>query len=182
MDEILVTKIIFGILLTVGSFVLFLLSYLLFYKYIVQEKRCTAKTKGVVRKYTLAYRGGENSGVHLPIVYYNVDGKEYKVVGPEYKGYVIVTKKSPENKNEEAYKEENQVLHINRCANSFVEVRTHLMAHIYPVGMELDVFYDPKKPKLAYVLRYCNKKWAFYLTFFAGTALVVINLLMLVLL
>lgn len=182
MDEILVTKIIFGILLTVGSLVLFLLSYLLFYKYIVQEKRCTAKTKGVVRKYTLAYRGGENSGVHLPIVYYNVDGKEYKVVGPEYKGYVIVTKKSPENKNEEAYKEENQVLHINRCANSFVEVRTHLMAHIYPVGMELDVFYDPKKPKLAYVLRYCNKKWAFYLTFFAGTALVVINLLMLVLL
>lgn len=182
MDEVLVTKIIFGILLTVGSFVLFLLSYLLFYKYIVQEKRCTAKTKGVVRKYTLAYRGGENSGVHLPIVYYNVDSKEYKVVGPEYKGYVIVTKKSPENKNEEAYKEENQVLHINRCANSFVEVCTHLMAHIYPVGMELDVFYDPKKPKLAYVLRYCNKKWAFYLTFFAGAALVVINLLMLILL
>lgn len=182
MDEILVTKIIFGILLTVGSLVLFLLSYLLFYKYIVQEKRCKAKTKGVVKKYTLAYRGGENSGVHLPIVYYNVDGKEYKVVGPEYKSYVVITKSSPMNENSETYKEENQVLTINRRANSFVDVRTHLMAHIYPEGTELDVFYDPKKPKLAYVLRYCNKKWAFYLTFFAGAALVVINLLMLILL
>ncbi len=182
MDERTIIKIVFGILLSIGAFVLFLLSYLLFYKYIVHEKRCTVKTKGVVKKYTLANRGGDNCAIHLPIVYYQVDGKEYKVVGPEYKFIVTTTMKSPMNKSQEAYKEENQILTINRCANSFVDVRSHLMAHLYPVGTELDVFYDPQKPKLAYVLRYCNKKWAFYVGFFSGMAILIIDLLTLILL
>ena len=179
MDEILVTKIIFGILLTVGSLVLFLLSYLLFYKYIVQEKRCTAKTKGVVKRYTLGTRGGEHSGVHLPVVSYDVDGKEYKVVGPEYKSYVVITKSGPMNENSEVYKEENQVLTINKSANFFVEMRGHIMEHIYPIGTQIDVFYNPKKPKLAYVKRYCNKKWGFWLMFLSGIAIIIINLLIL---
>ncbi len=177
MDKILIIKMVFGSLLSVGALVLLLLAYLLFYKYIVQEKRCTAKTKGVVKKYTLGTRGGEHGGVHLPIVSYNVDGNEYRVTGPEYKGYVIITKKSPGNENQEAYKEENQILTINRSANSFVEMRGHLMEHIYPVGKELDVFYNPKKPKMAYVLRYCNKKWGFWLMFLSGIAIIIINLL-----
>lgn len=179
MNEIIIIKIIFGSLSSVGAFVLLLLAYLLFYKYIVQEKRCTEKTKGVVKRYTLGTRGGEHSGIHLPIVYYDVDGKEYKVVGPEYKGYVIITKKNPESVYQEAYKEENQILTINRSTNSFVEMRGHLMEHIYPVGVEMDVFYDPKKPKRAYVLRYCNKKWGFWLMFLSGIAIIIINLLIL---
>ena len=182
MDEITVIKIVFGILLSIGAFVLLLLAYLLFYKYIVQEKRCTAKTKGIVKKYTLGTRGGENSGVHLPIVYYSVEGKEYKVIGPEYKSYTIITKSGPYNDNQEAYKEENRVLIINRCANSFANVRTHIMEHIYPVGTKIDVFYDPKKPGLAYVSRYCDKKWGFYLMLFSGLAILIVDILILALL
>ena len=182
MDEITVIKIVFGILLSIGAFVLLLLAYFLFYKYIVQEKRCTAKAKGIVKKYTLGTRGGENSGVHLPIVYYNVDGKEYKAIGPEYKSYVIITKSGPLNDNQEAFKEENQVLTINRRANAFANVRTHIMAHIYPAGTELDVFYDPQKPGLAYVSRYCNKKGAFYLMLFSGLAILIVDILILALL
>ena len=179
MDKILIIKIIFGSLLSVGAFLLLLLAYLLFYKYIIQEKRCTEKTKGVVKKYTLGTRGGEHSGIHLPVVSYNVGGKEYKVVGPEYKSYVVITKSGPMNENSEVYKEENQVLTINRSANSFVEMRGHIMEHIYPVGTKIDVFYNPKKPKLAYVKRYCNKKWGFWLMFLSGIAIIIINLLIL---
>jgi len=43
---------------------------------------------------------------------------------------------------------------------------------MYPLNSEIDVYYDPNNPKLAYVLRYCNKKWAFWLTFL--TAIVVL--------
>ena len=179
MDKIVIIKIVFGSLLSVGAFILLLLAYLLFYKYIIQEKRCTEKTKGVVKRYTLGTRGGEHSGVHLPVVSYNVDGKEYKVVGPEYKSYVVITKSGPMNENSEVYKEENQVLTINRSANSFVEMRGHIMEHIYPIGTQIDVFYNPKKPKLAYVKRYCNKKWGFWLMFLSGIAIIIINLLIL---
>ena len=118
MSETLIIEITFGILLSIGSFVLFILAFKLFYKYIIQEKRCTSKVKGIIKKYTLATRGGENSGIHLPVVHYIVNGKEYKVVGPEYKAYKIIAKSSPFGKNEMEYKEENQILKINRTSNS----------------------------------------------------------------
>ncbi len=181
MSEILITKITFGILLSIGSFVLFVLSFKLFYKYLIQEKRCTSKVKGIIKKYTLATRGGENSGIHLPVVLYIVNGKEYKVVGPEYKAYKIITKSSPYNKNEIEYKEENQILEINRTSNSFVGVYNNPIEKLYPIDSEIDVYYDPDNPKLSYVLRYCNKKWAFYLMFCSALFLVIDLLILLTL-
>ena len=83
MEETTIIKIVFGIFLTIFSVVLFIIAFKVYYKYLIQEKRCKARTKGIVKKYTLANRGGEHSGVHLPIVYYEVKGKEYKVTGPE---------------------------------------------------------------------------------------------------
>lgn len=179
MSEILIIKIVFGILLSIGSFVLFVLAFKLFYKYIIQEKRCTSKVKGIIKKYTLASRGGENSGIHLPIVYYNVDGKEYKVVGPEYKAYITISKNSPISKNEMVYKENNQVLKINRTSNSFVGIYKNPIEELYPINTEIDVYYDSNNPKLSYVLRYCNKKWAFWLTFCSALLILIIDLLIL---
>ena len=163
MSEILIIEITFGILLSIGSFVLFILAFKLFYKYIIQEKRCTSKVKGIIKKYTLATRGGENSGIHLPVVHYIVNGKEYKVVGPEYKA-------------------ENQILKINRTSNSFAGVYNNPIEELYPINSEIDVYYDPSNPKLSYVLRYCNKKWLFYLTFCSALLTLVIDLLILFLL
>lgn len=179
MNEILIIKIVFGILLSIGSLVLFVLTFKLFYKYIIQEKRCTSKVKGTIKKYTLASRGGENSGIHLPIVYYNVDGKEYKVVGPEYKAYITISKNSPISKNEMVYKENNQVLKINRTSNSFVGIYKNPIEELYPINTEIDVYYDSNNPKLSYVLRYCNKKWAFWLTFCSALLILIIDLLIL---
>lgn len=182
MNEILVIKIIFVILLSLGAVVLLFLSFKLFYKYLIQEKRCISKVKGTIKKYTLASRGGENSGVHLPIVFYNVNGKEYKVIGPEYRAYKIITKNSPLNSNNMEYKEENQVLTINRTINSFVGVYKNPIESLYPIDSDVDVYYDPKNPKLSYVLRYCNKKWAFYLTFCSAFLILAIDLIILLVL
>lgn len=182
MNEILITKIVFGIFLSTGSLVLFVLAFKLFYKYMIQEKRCTSKVKGIIKKYTLATRGGEGSGIHLPIVFYIVNGKEYKVVGPEYKAYIIMNKNSSISKNEIEYTEEKQILKINRTSNSFVGIYRNPIEKLYPLNSEIDVYYDPSNPKISYVLRYCNKKWIFYLTFCSALLILVIDLLILLVL
>ena len=138
--------------MSLGTIVLLFLSFKLFYKYLIQEKRCTSKVKGIIKKYTLSTRGGNNSGIHLPIVYYNVDGKDYKVVGPEYKTYITITKNSPISKNEMEYKENNQVLKINRTSNSFMGIYKNPIEELSPINSEIDVYFDPNKPKLSYVL------------------------------
>jgi len=182
MNEIVIIKIIFGILLSLGSLILFVLSFKLYYKYLIQEKRCTSKTKGIVKKYTLSSRGGGNSGVHLPIVFYTVNNKEYKVVGPEYKAFKTVSEATPLGKNNMEYEETGQILTINRDSNSFVGIYKNPMSELYPINSEIDVYYDSTNPKLSYVLRYCDKKWLFYLMFFSAILVLIISLLILILL
>lgn len=182
MSEILVIKNTFGILLSLGALILFFLSFKLFYKYLIQEKRCTSKVKGIIKKYTLASHGGKNSGIHLPIVFYNIDGKEYKVIGPEYKLYKTTTKITPSNSNNMECKEENQVLIIKRNINSVYGIYKNPIELLYPIDSNIDVYYDSQNPKLSYVLRYCNKKWNFYLTFCVACLILIIDLLILLLL
>ena len=178
MQEIQIIKIVFGIFLTIFSIVLFIIAFKVYYKYLIQEKRCKARTKGIVKKYTLANRGGEHSGVHLPIIYYIVNGKEYKVTGPEYKSYKTVTTSSPlESNSEVEYKEdEKQRLIIKQKVNSFIRIYKNPMEKIYPIGSEIDVYYDESNPRLAYVLRYCNRKWAFWLIFLSALFILVLDI------
>ena len=175
MNEILVIKLVFGILLALGAFVLFFLSFRLFYKYLIQEKRCTSNVKGIVKK----YKWRSNGSIHLPVVFYNVNGKDYKVIGPEYKGYRIITQKSPVRKNELEYHEKNQILTVKRSINSSVGMYENPIEELYPINTEIEVYYDPQNPKLSYVLRYCNKKFAFYLTFCSGIVILISDLLIL---
>ena len=161
MQEIQIIKIVFGIFLTIFSVVLFIIAFKIYYKYLIQEKR-----------------GGEHSGVHLPIIYYIVNGKEYKVTGPEYKSYKTVTTSSPlESNSEGEYKEdERQRLIIKQKVNSFISIYKNPMEKIYPIGSEIDVYYDENNPKLAYVLRYCNRKWTFWLIFLSGLFTLVLDM------
>lgn len=178
MSEIEIIKLVFGIMLSVGAIVLFVLAYKLSYKYLIQEKRCSSKVKGTVKKYTLASRG---NGIFLPVVFYNVNGKEYKVVGPEYKLYKTTTKSSV-SKNEMKFEEENQIFTIQRTVNSVGSIYRNPMKILYPLYTEIDVYYDPDNPKLAYVLRYCNKKWTFYVLFFSAVFVFITDLLILLIL
>ena len=174
MSETEIIKLIFGIFLTVDTIALLTLAFALSYKYVIQEQRCTARVKGTVKKYTLASRG---EGVHLPVVFYCVNGNAYKVVGPEYKQYKIVTKKSLVSSNNTEFEEDGQTLIIKRTVNSAIGAMNNPMAVRYPLETELDVYYDPNNPKLAYVSRYCNKKWMFYLFLSAAAIIFAIDML-----
>ena len=110
MSEPEIIKLVFGILLTAGAVVLFVLTFALYHKYLVQEKRCTQKIKGTVQRYTLFRYGGERSGTFLPVVFYHVDGKQYKVVGPEYRIYKEMVKTTPWSENNAQFTENDQPL------------------------------------------------------------------------
>lgn len=51
------------------------------------------------------------------------------------------------------------------------------MEKIYPIGSEIDVYYDESNPKLAYVLRYINRKWTFWLIFLSGLFILVLDII-----
>ncbi len=183
MNDIMVIKIVFGILLAIGGTVLLFIAFKVYYKYLVLQKKCTERTEGIVKKYTMVSYGGENSNIHLPIVQYMVDGKKYKVVGPEYKVYITLTKESLNEKNEMEHTEkDNQIMMVNRKENAFISIKENPIKKMYPIDSTVDVYYDPQNPKLSYVLRYCNKKWAFYLTFISGICVWVLDVLIQVLL
>ena len=181
MKEIIIIKIVSGCLLTIGALVILLIAYKIYYKYLIQEKRCTNKTKGNVKRYTLASRG---RGVFLPVVTYVVEGKQYKVVGPEYKGYILKNVSTPMvTENEVDFAEDDkQRLIVNYKTNSMFSVFKNPMSTLYPKGTEVDVYYDPKKPKLAYVLRYCNRKIYFWFLFIIGLAVLAIDIVIQILL
>lgn len=178
MSEIMIIKTVFGTMLTIGSMVLFFVTFKLWYKYIIQEKRCTEVTDGIVKAYTLASKG---SGVHLPIVNYYVGGKEYKVVGPEYKMIKVVNKSSVIDKNGMNYQESGQSLIINRTSNSIAGVFENPMEEMYPINSHINVYYNPGHPKLAYVKRYCDKRWEFWLGFCGAVFCLLIDILIFIL-
>ena len=69
---------------------LLLIAFKLYDKYLVHEKKCTAKTVGMVVWYTLVTRGEEKSPVCLPVVVCAVNEKKNKIVGLEYNGYQML--------------------------------------------------------------------------------------------
>lgn len=173
MDEFMIFDIIFGSIFFIFALVLFILAFKLGWKYMIQEKRCTAKTTGTVVKYTFASRG---SAVNLPVVQYEVAGKKYKVVGPEYKWYYTKTTSSLRNKaTEQTYTTDiyAQNFHHSIKNNSMISFTKNPMAQLFPLFSQIDVYYDPDNPKLAYVLRYCNRKFLFWMTLVAGTVVLV---------
>lgn len=177
MDELLIVKTIFIIILTIYAIVLVLLAYILYYKYLIQEKRCTSKVSGTVEGHV--YKGHYNQ--HVPIVSYKVQDKEYKIKGPFEKSRIIINISSPRAKKEVTYKEINNIMSI-RKENSIFSIEKNDKEIEYPIGTKLDVFYDPKNPKLAYVLKYCDNKWQFYFMITTAVIVFIIDLLIIFLL
>lgn len=172
-------KTILLILLFLTGIILVIFAFKKYYKYLVQEKVCKEKILGVVTGYTLVSRSGGKFGVFPPIVSYTVNGKEYKVIGPEYKNYKIKTIYTNMSSGDDV--ETNQVgetLYITQRLKS-VFLFENPMRKIYPLGMQLNVYYNPKNPSNAYVERYCNKKDSFYLILISS--IIIFSLFMLTL-
>lgn len=182
MDDIEVIKLVFGILLAIGGVILLVLGRMIGWKYVGQKKRCTKETTGVIENYRFRGDGGT---ITIPYVGYEVNGTKYHVLGPRYKGYVIsnIPKRGvPQNGEAECYVDQHEVLHVKINSNRGCAHVKDPVTELYPIGMELPVFYDPVKPKNAYVLRYCDLSYIFWLFTIAGAAALMVDLLLQILL
>jgi len=119
-------------------------------------KRCTEHADGRVVGASDAHRGE----VQLPIVEYTVDDATLRVVGPKFRK-TFTTVPSSAFENPESTYETNltsredlpQDLYISMPAASIGKIALSPLADLYPVGSAADVYYNPKKPKDAYVQR-----------------------------
>ncbi len=170
MTETEIIKLVFGLFLGVGGGVLLLLAFTVGYRYLVMEQRCTCRTNGTVTGYSAVCYGGENSAVHLPVVSYTAEGREYRVTGPRYRGYVTRSVSTPFAENACRCYEKNGVLHIERSRNSIIGVSRNPMAEQYPVGTVLPVWFDPQRPQRSYVLRCVDNRWVFWMLLLCGAA------------
>ena len=168
MTETEIIKLVFGLFLGVGGGVLLLLAFTVGYRYLVMEQRCTCRTNGTVIGYSAVSYGGEGSAVHLPVARYTVEGQEYRVTGPRYRGYVSRTVSTPFAQNGFRCYEKNEVLYIERSRNSIIGVSANPLAEQYPLGSPLPVWFDPQKPQRSYVLRCPDNRWIFWLLFLFG--------------
>ena len=166
MDERMILALVFGVLLTTGGAVLLFLTFKVGWKYMVQEKRCTAKITGVVKKY-----GMSSGGVSAAIVFFEVDGKTYKARSWTPLWETTKTAATPFSQPSQTYEEEGNTGKFTFTQNSFVQIKTDPTRRKYPKGTVLDVWYDPKDPKLCYAERYADKKALFWL-FLLGAVIV----------
>lgn len=153
------------------------------WKYMIQKKRCSQKADGIVVGYTRKIRGGEGSQIRLPMVEYTVDGVQYRVVGPEYRAYMTKTaaasaKKGTEHKyTTDVYR---QTFKETIYRGSFVTVVGNPMETLFPQGSSIPVYYDPERPRLAYVLRYCNCRYIFWMPVMGGILILLTEILLII--
>ena len=122
-----------------------------------KEERCVSHTIGTVIRYSSINYGG----INLPLVSYQVNGKDYRITGPKFRSSWVRTTSVPTG-NAESVIETNlttreelpDVLRATFKQNSFISVHRSPLEALYPVGSEVDVYYNPRKPKEAFVQRY----------------------------
>jgi hypothetical protein len=138
-----------------------------FFKYLLMPTRCTAQTTGKIIGYSHFTMGA--SGYAPPRVQYEVDGTTYVVRGPLYSSYRTVTYSAPWLRNRmrrpvDDKLKTDQVFRMDYDTNSAVSIKAPA-PEMFPIGSTLPVFYDPAKPKLAYVERFPHLRWVFWLAF-----------------
>lgn len=184
MDGSMAVIIILGVITLIAGGIMCLLGFLIFGKYLTQQKRCTSRAIGEVVGYTLTIY---SSVLRYPIVKFTAeDGNEYKVKGPEYRMHSRVTVAGPFVKhngfNVKENDEKQTIMITSGNLSGEVEYRygENPLAKRYPIGTQLEVFYDPAAPKKGYVKRYCDKRFMFWL--FQGTAafIVIVNVVVMI--
>ena len=171
------------LLLLVAGVLLIFLGCRFGWKYMIQKKRCTQKTDGIVVGYSRRGYGGEGSRIHLPVVEYTVMQKQYRVIGPEYRAYVTKTSRLKAEKGaEHEYTTEvrRQVFRESIRKSGFLDAVGNPMEKLFPQGSQLPVYYDPERPKLAYVLRYCNCRYIFWLGVCTGMLVLAADLFLII--
>lgn len=92
--------------------------------------------------------------VRVPLVEYEVGGNRYTVRGPRFSGRSsFPTANSPMGPNGSNIPLQGPLPQVVVCSGSNGIRATRDMAARYPAGRTVDVFYDPDKPKCAFVER-----------------------------
>ena len=146
------------------ALILLILSIILKYKDKKMLKQCIQKTKGKVIGYTL----WNNNGLHFPIIEYIVNNTKYK---QRLKYGWIINKSSSFNKVKT--KVENNLKEDNLVISSNSNIYTNALEEHFPIGAELDVFYNPQNPKKSYVMRFV-KSSTVNILFFTGLLFIIL--------
>ena len=133
-------------------------------------KQCTLTTKGKVIKYTL----WNNNGIHFPIVEYLVNETKYN---QRLKYGLIINKSSSFNRIKTEV--ENDIKEQNLVINSNTYIYTNALKEHFPIGTELDVFYNPQNPNKSYVMRFVENP-AVKVLFFVGLLFIILSFIGLV--
>ena len=163
-----------------------LVAYLVGYRAAQKPKICTAQTVGrVTGRSSVTY-----DGFHLPVVTFTADGTDYTVTGPRFGGVTTVKAdisapgitlnkliKSGTNLTVEG----ELPRYIHQKGDSAATKK--VLDARYPVGREVPVFYDPAKPKRAFVERYAPlpQLFSLWLPAILGILCIVAGVLFLVL-
>ena len=154
--------------------------WFLFLRKIGREERCTHHTIGEV----IGFSAINYAGIHIPKVKYTVNGKTYKIAGPKFRSGSMSAKYTPngpvptEVKTNITTRENLPLnLQIKIRGNSFTSSWQSPLSVLYPVGSAVDVYYNPNKPKDAYVQRFEGvSSWLAWLLGIAAIAILALSL------
>ncbi|WP_459129753.1 hypothetical protein [Guggenheimella bovis] len=120
-----------------------------------RKDRITSKTVGTV----IGYKYFSDTGIKLPHVQYEVEGSIYKVIGPSFLSVTSLPTKKIEDP------ETVFITNIESISNlpDHFKIRHRgiiprfkpedPIRRYFPEGMKVDVYFNPSKPKEAYVIR-----------------------------
>lgn len=163
-------KISFFVIFMVMGLILLILSLIFRSKDKKMIKQCTLTTKGKVIKYTF----WNNNGIHFPIVEYVVNETKYN---QRLKYGLIINKSSSFNRIKTEV--ENDVKEQNLVINSNTYISTNALKEHFPIGTELDVFYNAQNPNKSYVMRFVENP-AVKVLFFVGLLFIILSFIGLV--
>ena len=121
-----------------------------------QGDRCSEHVEGKV----VGVSGSRSGEIQLPLVEYSAQGAKYQITGPKFRK-TSTTMVSSAPANPDATFETNLTtrenlpleLQVSMRADSIAKAVIAPLADLYPVGSKADVFFNPNKPKDAFVQR-----------------------------
>lgn len=148
---------VLGILYFIFGITLALLCYFFYFKNLGKDKRCTKKTTGIVKRPSHIRYGD----MPIPLVIYKVDNREYKVAGPRFKTSITTSVSTPfgnpiteVKSNLDTRDNLPDKLIIKTRGNSSIKITKSPLMELFPIGSEVDVYYNPRNPKESYVIRH----------------------------
>lgn len=168
-------NIFWGTYILVFAIIMFCVWYFIDFKKTVLKKKCTDKTNGKIIKYSrIAY-----NKINLPVVEYIVNGVTYKTVGPKFKGTITkcfsasFAKSSSVETNLTTRENLPDVLKIHIKNSSYIE---NPLLSLYPIGSDVEVYYNPNKPRMSYVQRVVKPYWLLKILLFLSIVLLIFSL------